>query len=565
MFQIKYQLVFSSEGNSSSSVNKRFNWLMLLMIFFLNIYANNFLIAQSTSNYIRVGGSINLSDNFYSSSGIDRRQPANVARGIFRTTVTIYDQIQLPFELYISSQERKFQQPFNQFGVSPRISDWLTLHAGYFSTRISDYTFGDLRLLGGGIELTPGNFRFKVLYGRSRTATESNEFQSFPGMYKQNVYAASIGYGNESVAFFNLNLFHAKDDSNSIRRDSTTITPAENLVSSLKFGFQIVEELGLQSEVAVSAYSSNITAEKLSDIKFPEFFFTPNASTRVDGAVRLQLLLKPSNFWSLRFNGQWIGPGFTTLGYSLMPNDLLEFTVAPSVKLLDNKLTIRAQAGIRYNNLRNNRLSTTSRFTGSFGLNWQVSKLFGFDLNYNNNQIKSKHSNDTLKLSNVFNSVSLSPRFMFEEFGGMNNLNFNYSYQNSLDKNIFTSQYSNNKTHSVGIIHSIAFPSTWSFTTSVIFNKSITSFISTQILNLSENVSRRFLDNKLNITLGGGINFIKTTVNDSQFFFTLNSNYSLEKFGSIGFTLSNNRYHADSELTKTYNELYGSLQYNISF
>lgn len=565
MFQKKYQRVFSSERNRSSSVNKRFYWLLLLMIYFLNNYTNNFLIAQDVSNYIRVGGSINLSDNFYSSSGIERRQPANVARGIFRTTLTIYDQIQLPFELYISSQERKFQQPFNQFGVSPRISDWLTLHAGYFSTRISDYTFGDLRLLGGGIELTPGNFRLKVLYGRSRTATESNEFQSFPGIYKQDVYAASIGYGNESVAFFNLNLFHAKDDSNSIRRDSTTISPAENLVSSLKFGFQIIEELNLQSEVAVSAYSSNTTAEKLSDIKFPEFFLTPNTSTRIDGAVRLQLLLKPSNFWSLRFNGQWIGPGFTTLGYSLMPNDLMEFTIAPSVKLLDNKLTIRAQAGIRYNNLRNNRLSTTSRFTGSFGLNWQVSKLFGFDLNYNNNQIKSKHSNDTLKLSNVFNSVSLSPRFMFEEFGGMNNLNFNYSYQNSLDKNIFTSQYSNNKTHSIGIIHSIAFPSTWSFTTSVLFNKSVTSFISSQILSLSENVSRRFLDNKLNITMGGGINFIKTTVNDSQFFFTLNSNYSLEKYGSIGFTLSNNSYRADSELTKTYNELYGSLQYNISF
>jgi hypothetical protein len=565
MLQKKYQQVFSSERNRSSSVNKKFYWLLLLMIYFLSNYTNNFLIAQDVSNYIRVGGSINLSDNFYSSSGIDRRQPANVARGIFRTTVTIYDQIQLPFELYISSQERKFQQPFNQFGVSPRISDWLTLHAGYFSTRISDYTFGDLRLLGGGVELTPGNFRLKVLYGRSRTATESNELQSFPGIYKQNVYAASIGYGNESVAFFNLNLFHAKDDSNSIRRDSITISPAENLVSSLKFGFQIIEELNLQSEVAVSAYSSNTTAEKLSDIKFPEFFFTPNTSTRIDGAVRLQLLLKPSNFWSLRFNGQWIGPGFTTLGYSLMPNDLMEFTIAPSVKLLDNRLTIRTQAGIRYNNLRNNRLSTTSRFTGSFGLNWQVSKLFGFDLNYNNNQIKSKHSNDTLKLSNVFNSVSLSPRFMFEEFGGINNLNFNYSYQNSLDKNIFTSQYSNNKTHSIGIIHSIAFPSTWSFTTSVIFNKSVTSFISTQIFSLSENVSRRFLENKLNITMGGGINFIKTTVNDSQFFFSLNSNYSFEKFGSIGFTLSNNSYRADSELTKTYNELYGSLQYNISF
>ena len=565
VFFKKTRIVFYSEKNKRLSDGNSISVFFFILILFLGNSSTTKLFAQGVNDYIKIGGSINLSDNFYSSSGIDRRQPGNVARGIFRTTVTIYDQIQLPFELYISSQERKFQQPFNQFGVSPRISDWLTLHAGYFSTRFSDYTFGDLRLLGGGIELTPGNFKLKVLYGRSRTATEANESKFFPGYYKQNVYAASIGYGNESSAYFTINLFHALDDSTSIKRDSLTIAPAENLVSSLRFGVKIIEELNLQSEVAVSAYSSNITSEKLTDISIPEFLFTPNISTRVDGAVKLQLLIKPSSLWSVRLSGQWIGPGFTTLGYSLIPNDLMEFSVSPEVKLFDNKLSLRTQLGVRYNNLRNNRLSTTSRFTGSFGANWQISKLFGFDLNYNNNQIKSSHSNDTLKLSNVFNCVSVAPRFMFEEFGGMNNLSLNYSYQKSLDKNIITSQYSDNENHSVGVIHSISFPSTWTFTSSVIFNKSITSFISTQILNISENVGRRFLENKLNIAVGGGINFIKTTVNDSQFFFTLNSNYSLGRFGSIGFTVSNNGYRSNNELSRTYNELYGSLQYNIAF
>lgn len=554
--------LFKRETNNNSEILIR---ILIAGLFLSMLLCNRLLIAQDLSNYVRIGGSINLSDNFYSSSGIDRRQPANVARGIFRTTITIYDQIQLPFELYISTQERKFQQPFNQFGVSPRISDWLTLHAGYFSSRISDYTFGDLRLLGGGVELTPGNFKLKVLYGKSRTATESNGLQYFPGAYKQNVYAASIGYGNESVAYFTINLFHAKDDSNSIKRDSLTLNPAENLVGSLRFGFQIIEELNLQSEIALSAYSGNLSAEKLSDFNFPEFFFTPNTSSRVDGAVRLQINFKPSNFWSLRFNGQWIGPGFTSLGYSLMPNDLMEFSLSPSVKLLNNKLNLRAQAGIRYNNLRNNRLATSSRFTGSLSANWQISQLFGFDFSYNNNQIKSKHTNDTLKLSNVFNSVMISPRFLFEALGGMNNLNFNYSYQNSLDKNIISSQSSNNKTHTFGIIHSLSLPTTWSFTTSLLFNKSNTSYASTQVVSISENVGRRFFENKLSVSLGTGINLIKTTVNDSQIFFNLNSNYSLDKFGSIGFILSNNNYRADSELTKTYNELYGSLQYNISF
>lgn len=541
------------------------NFLSSIMILVCTFILSEISFAQVTGDYIKVGGSINLSDNFYSSSGIDRRQPANVARGILRTTVTVYDQIILPFEFYISTQERKFQQPFNQFGVSPRISNWLTLHAGYFSSRISDYTFGDLRLLGGGVELTPGNFKLKFLYGRSRTATESNEMQAFPGMYKQNVYAASVGYGNESIAFFTLNLFHAKDDSTSIQRDSLTINPAENIVSSLRFGFQIIEELSIMSEVALSAYSSNISADKLTDIDFPEFLFTPNISSRVDGAVKLQINFKPSNFWSLRFNGQWIGPGFHSLGYSLLPNDLMEFSLSPSVKLLNNKLNIRAQVGVRYNNLRNNRLATTSRFTGSLNVNWQVSQLFGLDFNYNNNQITSNHSHDTLKLSNVFNSVMISPRFLFEALGGMNTLSLNYSYQNSLDKNVLTSQFSSNKTHSAGTIHSLSLPSTWSFTTSILFNKSITSFINTQVVSISENVGRRLFENNLSVSLGAGINFIRTTVSDSQIFFNLNSNYSFGKYGSISFNLSNNSYRAESQLTKTYQELYGSLQYNISF
>ncbi len=534
-------------------------------LIFVILLFSEILTAQGLGNYIKVGGSINLSDNFYSSSGIDRRQPANVARGILRTTVTIYDQIQLPFELYISTQERKFQQPFNQFGVSPKISNWLTLHAGYFNSRISDYTFGDLRLLGGGIELTPGNFKLKFLYGRSRAATESNEIQSFGGTYKQNVYAASIGYGNESVAFFSLNLFHAKDDSSSIKKDSLTLNPAENLVGSLRLGFKIIEELNLLGEVALSAYSSNISAERISVIDFPEFLFTPNISSRIDGAVKLQINFKPSNLWSLRFNGQWIGPGFYSLGYSLIPNDLMEFSLSPSVKLLNNKLNIRAQAGIRYNNLRNNRVATTNRFTGSLNVNWQISQLFGFDINYNNNQIISKHNNDTLKLSNIFNSIIISPRFLFDAFGGRNTLNFNYAHQNSIDKNVISSQFSDNKTHSLNTIHSISLPTSWNFTTSILHNRSITTFVTTKITSISENIGKRLFDNKLSVSLGAGINFIKTTVNDSQIFFILNSNYNLGKYGSIGFTLSNNNYRADSQLTKSYQETYGSLQYNISF
>lgn len=117
---------------------------------------------------VDVKASATLTSNFYSSSGIDPRQPGNMQYGIVRASVMLWDMVELPFELYFTTGQTRFQQPFNQFGVSPKISNWLTLHAGYFSTRFSDLTFGDLRLLGGGFELTPGNFRLKAVYGRSR-------------------------------------------------------------------------------------------------------------------------------------------------------------------------------------------------------------------------------------------------------------------------------------------------------------------------------------------------------------------------------------------------------------
>ena len=69
----------------------------------------------------------------------------------------------------------------------------------------------------------------------------------------------------------------------------------------------------------------------------------------------------------------------------------------------------------------------------------------------------------------------------------------------------------------------------------------------------------------MNITAGIGLNFIKTNKRDNQLYFNLISNYNLGKYGSLGFTLSNSNYRADSEISETYHELYGGLQYNIAF
>lgn len=545
--------------------------LSIFLIFFCSvIYAQqeNDTIAggkQKRKEWIKLGGSASIADNFYSARGIEPRQPANMLTGIFRADITLFDQITLPFELYVSTQKTRFQQPFNQFGVSPRIAKWLTLHAGYFSTQFSELSFGDLRMLGGGFELTPGKFRLKAIYGKSRFAVEPNTEAYMPGIYSQMAYAASIGYGDESKSFFNINLFHAVDDSGSIKRDSATVSPAENLVGTVSFGIQIIPALHIRGEVGASAFSGDITSETIDELSMPSFLFTPNISSRIDGAAKLSINITPSAKWSVVLSSQWIGPGFNSLGYALMPNDYMEYAVSPALRLLKNKLTIRSKAGIRFNNLRDHRIATTSRFTGTFSANWQVSKIFGFDINYNNNQIQSAHKDDTLRLSNIYSSASVSPRFLFNGFGGINNLIFTYSYQDVSDKNIYTSAVTNNQTHSFSAVHSLSMPSSWSYTTTWLYNNMHLSTLTSRIIHFSETISRKFFNNKMNAAVSAGMNFIKTTASDNQFVFRINAGYSLDKYGNFSFNLSNNKYNGTTEATGNYNEIFGSIQYNINF
>lgn len=546
--------------SSIKMINKR-SYIVLVFLCFL--LPESF--SQNDNDIIKFSGSASISDNFYSASGIDPRQPGNMLTGILRANLTLFNQIELPFEFYYTTQQTRFQQPFNQFGISPRITDWLTFHGGYFSTRFSDLTFGDLRILGGGLELTPGNFRLKAIYGRTRQAIEPNKVSYMPEVYEQNAYGVSLGYGNESKSFFNINVFHAMDDSTSVKSDSLLVAPNENLVGSVDFGIQMGKVVSVRGEVGVSAFSCDIRAEEIDEISVSPYLFTPNISTKVDAAAKLHLNIKPSKYWSVSLSSRWIGPGFTSLGYALMPNDLMEFTLAPNVRLLKNKLNIRTKAGIRYNNLQEQKMSTTSRFTGFIAANYQVNKTFGIDVNYNKNQIQSSHKLDTLRLSNVYNSVSVSPRVNFNGLGGTNTLILTYSYQDVSDKNVYTSVVSDNNTNSVYLIHSLSYVSSLSLATSVLYNSTKLPDLTSRIFHISETVSRRFFNNSLNASASIGANFVKITDSSSQLVFRVNASYSFNKFGNFSFNLSNNSYNGTGAITKNYSELYGSIQYNINF
>ncbi len=472
--------------------------------------------------------------------------------------------MEIPFELYISNSDSRFLQPFNQFGVSPKITDWLRLHGGYFYANLSDRSFGDVKLYGGGVEITPGNFRLKSFYGRSIAAREPDSLNFFGGIYSQKIFALSVGYGNEEIAFLNLNLMRSIDDSNSIKPISITQSPTENLVTSASFGLKIIEPLSIGGEVAVSAFSSYIRSQNIDDIKFPQFLFTPKLSTQVDGAAKFNITINPQSFWSLRLGTRWIGPGFVINGFTQLLNDLFEATIDPSLRLINKKLNIRSSIGIRSNNLRNNKISKTNRFLGLFSADYQISNLFGLNYQFNNNQIKSTHYVDSLKISNVLNYLSITPRFSFLAFNGSNFISLSYSYQNSEDSNPYFKNKVQNKTSTMNFSHFILFPSSLSFVSNLIYSTVSVSNLDIKILSVNETIGYQLFNNKLSTYLSLGYSTIKVVQTNGMILAGLRASYNLEKFGSISLNISNNNFNSNDALTPAYNELQGSLQYLIN-
>ncbi|MGE8377958.1 MAG: hypothetical protein ACN6PN_06385, partial [Sphingobacterium sp.] len=176
--------------------------------------------AQELSNItkekpFRFDGNVELRGMFYHASGIaDRMEPVNyLISG--SPTISLYGW-RIPFSFTLSKKQSSFQQPFNQFGLSPTYK-WITLHAGYRNVTFSPYTLAGHTILGGGVELHPGKLRFGLMYGRLNRATviDTASMSLVPYSFTRKGLAVKLGYGT-SANFFDLNLLHAKDDSSSI-------------------------------------------------------------------------------------------------------------------------------------------------------------------------------------------------------------------------------------------------------------------------------------------------------------------------------------------------------------
>lgn len=305
--------------------------------------------------------------------------------------------VQLPFYFGLSEQDRSFRQPFNQFGLSPHYK-WLKVHLGYRSVRFSPYTLAGHSMLGAGIELNPGKFRFGFITGRLRRAiaidTTISETMVQTPSFKRNGTAIKIGYGTDHN-FVDLILFRGEDDGGSLDPDPLlTIKPQSNLV----LGLSTRQKLGKYFEAGLDLSQSLYTKDnRLPEtdtgvtglVKLVAPLIATNASTRVSNAIEAHLAYEGDQF-GMGIRYKRIDPNFRSFGAYYFQNDLENITIEPTWKSKDQKWQVEASIGRQRDNLKEDQNVQTHRTIGSIRLSGQPVTPYNFQLYYGNYDIGQK-------------------------------------------------------------------------------------------------------------------------------------------------------------------------------
>lgn len=388
-----------------------------------------------------LSGTLDVRTVFYGYSGnlTARRRPFSyVLSGV--PTVSIYG-LAVPLSFVLSEQDRAVRQPFNQFGLSPTYK-WATAHLGYRNLTWSPFTLAGHTMLGAGVELNPGKFRFGFMAGRLARATALDATTGLvaPFAFSRRGYALKLGVGIPTT-FVDLTLLHAADDSSSValaeRRQGgalvAQVQPAENLAVGLGGRLALGKQKYwfVEGDAAVSLYTRRQGSRLgLEASTFPSVVNkTVGRLTTLNGSTETYTAWQAGagylkNGLGLKVRYRRISPGYQSMGAYFFQDDLENLTLAPSVALFKQKVRLSGNLGVQQDNLRRQKQLTSRRLIGSVNLSAELSERLGVDLSYTNFstdqlQATAVQVADSFRLAQSTQSLSLAPRYvlMGEHYG----------------------------------------------------------------------------------------------------------------------------------------------------
>ena len=460
--------------------------------------------------------------------------------------------IQFPFSFNLGPQQRGFTQPFNQYGVSPYWK-WIKLHGGWRSMNFSPYVMQGMSFLGGGIELTPKNFRFGAFYGRINKATPNDTSRVYYplSVFDRWAYGVKIGAGN-SKNYFDVMVLKSRDDTTSKKTPGRPVLPGQdNLVAGIGAQVTFLKNVVFKLDVAASLLTNDVgstLASPFSNSVNLGSFMKTNATTTLLFAGESSLGYQGRNF-GLRFLYSRTDPNFTSHGIMYRQGDLESYTLEPRFSFWKGKIRFFGSIGAQHDNVNGNKAFTSWRTIGSANLSLNPVPQYGLDLNFSNYGLTQRAGtmalNDTFRIAQNNRTYGLTQRLSFNNKVRSINIMMNGTYQQLINLNRF---FPANGSSDV-IFGSVNFSYTHfksNLSANVGASTTKTQFGTQQIFLIGPSLGFTvgFMKNKMNVNLGGSYNMSLTdgSITGNTTSANLGWNYRIDKTNTLmlmGYFLNN--------------------------
>ncbi|TNE78640.1 MAG: hypothetical protein EP332_13595 [Bacteroidetes bacterium] len=379
--------------------------------------------------------------------------------------------IQVPFSFTYSETGRSLTHPFRyQFvGVSPYYK-WATLHLGYRTLKLGDYTLNGVVFKGAGVELKPGKFRFAAFYGELNPAINPDTLQGDAGVilpsYQRIAYGGKLGIGS-SRNYVDFSYFRGKDMPGSLKEVPSfeTIRPMDNVSFGPEFKFSFLKHFSLEGNLTLSLLTRNVlndTLPETEELATVYRFIRVNTSTYGAYAGHIGFSMQYQR-WGLGFRVKQVSSDFISLGINPIQDDLREYSMSPNFRMWKGKVSVNGTYGFYTDNLSGKRVSTTVRKIYNTSVNLAYSQRLTASIAYNNFGTTRNNGliqmNDSIVFSIINQSwqsnvnIGLGPekKLFFLSLFGM--------YQQADDQNIFTRAFNNSQIAMAGINGQYEIPS----------------------------------------------------------------------------------------------------------
>lgn len=356
------------------------------------------------SKWLKTGGNISFTANFYDVAGGDARQLPFFwsVNGQLNCSVK---SIQIPLSFQLNQQQFNYNLPFNQlqinnrFGLSPTYKG-ITLHGGYNSGSFSPYTM-NTAYMGGGLDYASpsGKWNFKSFGGQIATGTGTSISNNYLPVYDRFGYGFQMKYLSKRK--ITLGISHFWDQPN--KSIDSMPAPEVNEVYHIALIQPIGNRLVADAEINLSIYSNTAGDMQTDNILWPIQIF--NTTDRRIYQMKRTTIRYNGRVFQTNIQYKRIDAGYQSMGAPYLNNDLEDLSIQCNTSIWKHRIQLSSLAGIQRNNLNQALIARSVRNIGSISAHIRLAKEWNWNIqlaNYTTTVQKQKLTElDSMQLYQV--------------------------------------------------------------------------------------------------------------------------------------------------------------------